>query len=133
MLSGDVPTFAGCFRNAAAVAAAASAVGPVIGVIAAGEIWKDGLLRPAFEDQCGAGAIIAHLPADRTRSPDARAAEAVFRASLDALPDLLAECASGREKSEHGLQRDIELVAQTNVSSAVPRLVDGAYVDCGAR
>ena len=44
MLTGDVPTFAGCFRNAAAVAAAAAEIGPVVGVIAAGEVWADGLL-----------------------------------------------------------------------------------------
>jgi 2-phosphosulfolactate phosphatase len=129
VLTGATPTLAGCFRNAAAVAAHAASSGAVVGVIAAGEIWSDGLLRPSFEDQCAAGAVIAHLPGERSRSPDASAAAAVFESSRADLAGRLAECASGREKQSNGLLRDIELVAELCVSDAVPMLVDGAYVD----
>lgn len=52
---------AGCLRNAAAVGAwADKADGPVT-VIACGETWPDGSLRPALEDLLGAGAILAAM------------------------------------------------------------------------
>ncbi|MER7083624.1 hypothetical protein ABT308_36150, partial [Saccharopolyspora kobensis] len=47
--AGNATVFAGCLRNADAVAAAAARVGGPIGVVAGGE-RRDGELRPAIED-----------------------------------------------------------------------------------
>ena len=131
LLTGSVPTLAGCLRNARAVAEAALSFGPRVSVLPAGERWEaDGSLRPALEDLVGAGAILACLPG--TRSPDAELAVVAYeRARLD-LPGFLASCASGRELVERGFPEDVELSAQENVGKAAPRLRNGAYRSDGA-
>jgi 2-phosphosulfolactate phosphatase len=126
-----VPMLAGCLRNAAAIAAAATAAGERVGVVASGEKWRDGTLRPAYEDLVGAGAIIAELPSSG-RSPEAEAAVSVFRAGRDNLEPYLLSCASGRELSALGYTTDVELASKLNVSNTVPLFQSGAYVD-GAR
>jgi 2-phosphosulfolactate phosphatase len=50
------PILAGCLRNAAGVAAAVHARGNVVGIVASGERWPNGGLRPAYKDLVGAGA-----------------------------------------------------------------------------
>jgi 2-phosphosulfolactate phosphatase len=120
------PILAGCLRNAAAVAAAACARGDVIGIIAAGEQWGDGGLRPAYEDLVGAGAIIDGLPRDR-RSPEAQAAVSAFRAARDCLQDCLMQCASGRELVALGYARDVQIASELNVSATVPVFRSGMY------
>jgi 2-phosphosulfolactate phosphatase len=125
LATGTVPTLAGCLRNARAVAALAGQLGQRIGVIAAGERWPGGLLRPALEDLLGAGAIIAYLPGQR--SPESALAVAAFRHAEPELLDLLLRCGSGKELVGRGFEDDVRLASQLNVSRAAPLLVDGAY------
>ena len=124
LASGTV--FAGCLRNAPAVAKAAKAVGGPVAVIAGGERWADGdTLRPCVEDLIGAGAIAHHLGG--ALSPEARVAEAAFLAYSDDLPAVLSACASGRELTAWGHAADVALASAYAISATVPRLVDGVY------
>lgn len=126
LATGRVPTFAGCLRNAPAVAEAAQVTGRRILVVPAGERWRDSrTLRPAFEDLLGAGALIHQLRG--TKSPESLLAETAFLRFRDELRDCMFRCSSGKELVEKGFAEDVELAAEFNVSSAVPRLVEGAY------
>jgi 2-phosphosulfolactate phosphatase len=116
--------FAGCLRNAAAVAGAACDHGAAVGVIAAGEQWPDGKLRPALEDLVGAGKILAALAGEP--SPEAVAAIAASKAVQ---ADQLSECASARELITLGYERDVRLALMTDVSNATPRLQRGVFVN----
>lgn len=124
-LASEAPTFAACFRNASAVARAAARLGPRVAVIASGERWHDGSLRPAVEDLLAAGAVIAKLPG--TRSPEADAALAAFERAKPRLAETLRACASGRELIDAKFPQDVEVAAQLDVSEVAPRYVDGAY------
>lgn len=118
---------AACLRNATAVArwlGHQDDTSPVT-VIAAGERWPDGSLRPALEDLLGAGALIAALPA-RLRSPEAEAAAALFLATRS-VPDAVRRCASGVELVEAGFAEDVEIAVELDRSAAVPVLRDGAF------
>jgi 2-phosphosulfolactate phosphatase len=119
-----ISVLAGCLRNAGAVAAAAQRLGGNIVVIAAGERWPDGSLRPALEDLLGAGAILAGLQG--SYSPEAQAAVNAFRGSRDRLAVTLSECASGRELIGRGRSQDVDLAAALNASDCAPQLQDGA-------
>lgn len=123
--TGATPTLAGCLRNAQAVAAAALTFGERIAIIPAGERWRDGSLRPAWEDWVGAGAIIAHLPG--RRSPEAAAALAAFTAARAELHAALCGCASGKELIADGFDGDVRLAAALNASRVAPLLTQGAY------
>jgi 2-phosphosulfolactate phosphatase len=116
---------AGCLRNAAAVGAWADEAGGPVTVIACGERWPDGSLRPSLEDLLGAGAILASVAGDP--SPEARAAIAAFRDAAHRLPEVLSECASGRELGEKGWAVDVGYAARLNVSTTVPVLTSGAF------
>jgi 2-phosphosulfolactate phosphatase len=120
---------AGSLRNARAVAEAAQRMGSRFNVIAAGERWRDGSLRPALEDWLGAGAILRWLPG--SRSPEADAAVAVFEHCRSRLLDVLDGCASGRELDERGHHQDTEIAGQLDVSPCVPRFDGSAFVAAG--
>ena len=133
---GGVPTFAGCLRNASAVAHAAARLGGAVAVIPAGERWEDGSLRFALEDWLGAGAIISTLDdamsqkhgSNRAFSPESEAAAQTFRKMRAQLESVLLECTSGKELLALGYETDVMLAAEHDVSSTVPRYSSGAYV-----
>ena len=116
---------AGCLRNATAVATWASAAAAPVTVLACGEKWPDGSLRPSLEDLLGAGAILARVRGEP--SPEARAAIAAFRDAEGDLPEMLRQCASGRELRDKGWEPDIAYAAQLDASTAVPVFSNGAF------
>ncbi len=123
-----IPTLAACLRNAAAVAGFINDhhPGAVVGVIACGELWPGGALRPAIEDLIGAGAVWGGLD-QASLSPEARLAVSACRSAEADLPSVLRDCASGRELIDKGFPEDLAMTAELNVSDAVPAYVDGAY------
>ena len=128
LMGGDAAVFAGCLRNAAAVAGAAlgAAQGGDIAVIPAGERWRaDDSLRPAIEDLIGAGAILGALGLEL--SPEARVARDAYLSAKPSLADAIRQSISGRELIERGFPRDVELAVEQGVSTAAPLLMDGVY------
>ncbi len=128
----DATAFAASLRNATAVAAAVQQAGQEtasqrVAVIAAGEHWPGGALRPAIEDLLGAGAVIARLRG--ALSPDARAAKAAYLDLKDEIAATLRESLSGQELIAAGFSEDVEMALQEDASTAVPLLRDGRYVD----
>jgi 2-phosphosulfolactate phosphatase len=127
-LAGDaVSVFTGCLRNAKAVATAVRAMagGGAVGVVPAGERWRDDSLRPAVEDLLGAGAILDAL--DVRLSAEARVARDAFRAAVPDLATILRGSVSGQELVGRGFEKDVAFAAALNVSTAAPFLRDGAY------
>lgn len=127
---------AGCLRNAAAIGAwirTQQNDGAVesVAVIAGGERWPDGSLRPALEDQLGAGAILAAFGG--RHSPEAEAVGAMWSASALRAAELVASCVSGRELLARGRQGDVEFAADVNASDCVPLLTKGCFVDAVLR
>jgi 2-phosphosulfolactate phosphatase len=119
-----------CLRNAAAVGACLRGVEGSISVVAAGERWPDGSLRPAVEDLWGAGAVLATLDADDL-SPEARTAASACRGLRHELATALPASVSGRELVDAGFARDVEIAARVDASSVVPVLRDEAFVAAG--
>ncbi|MBS45978.1 MAG: 2-phosphosulfolactate phosphatase [Nocardioides sp.] len=127
-----VDVVAACLRNASATAAALAErvrTGSRVVVVAAGERWPDGSLRPAWEDVVGVGAVVAGLLAavpGGAASPEAMLAAAAW-AAVDDLPSALAVCAGGRELAASGFAEDVAVAAEHDVSDVVPVLVDGVF------
>jgi 2-phosphosulfolactate phosphatase len=115
-----------CLRNRSAVAEWLTDHAGTISVVAAGERWPDGSLRPAVEDLWGAGALLALLP-DDDLSPEARLAADAFRAVEGALAEALHGCASGLELTAAGFGEDVDVAAALDVSDVVPVLRDGEF------
>ena len=136
--AGAATVITGCLRNAAAVGRfLRGSPGPVT-VIAAGERWPDGSLRPALEDLLGAGAILAALRGPGAAafssaacspaacSPAAEAARACFEATAD-VAAAVSGCASGCELIEGGFGDDVAIAVETDACRLVPVLADGAF------
>ena len=118
-----------CLRNASAVGRWLADAGRVR-VVAAGELWPDGRLRPAVEDLWGAGAVLAALDlADA--SPEARAAVAAYTAARGDLARELPRTASGRELVAAGFGRDVEIAASVDAARVVPVLSGESFADRG--
>ncbi|MFI8826353.1 2-phosphosulfolactate phosphatase [Streptomyces sp. NPDC053431] len=130
--AGRATVVAASLRNRAAVArwlverGHGTADRPVA-VVASGEQWPDGSLRPALEDLLGAGAVLDALrAAGRTLTPEATAAATLWAATVDPVAALHG-CDSGRELYEYGYPQDVEVAAEIDSSTVVPVLVDGAF------
>jgi 2-phosphosulfolactate phosphatase len=115
---------AGCLRNRTSVVELAQSCPRPIAVIAAGERWPDGLLRPSLEDLLGAGAIIAALSGER--SPEAQAAAMTFESTRD-LAGTLLKCASGVELCERGFVDDVVMAARLDVDGRSAVLEGGVF------
>lgn len=114
---------AGCLRNAGAVARWCEARGVDVGLVAAGEQWPDGTMRPAYEDWLGAGLIASHLVGRAVLSAEAEAAALAVqhRRSLKGV-------ASGAELVGTGFVEDVDIADDADVDDVVPMLVDGQFV-----
>ena len=115
----------GCLRIATAVARHLRGAAHV-GLVPAGERWRDGSLRPAYEDLVGAGAIADRLLAHDAAvdlSPEAEAAALAFRALRP-----LEQCLSGVELVQRGWADDVRIASEVDVSSVVPVLVGGRFM-----
>jgi 2-phosphosulfolactate phosphatase len=122
-----------CLRNSRAVArwlAPQLASGSRLAVVAAGERWPDGSLRPAVEDLWGAGAVLSGLAelGGTGFSPEAEQAAAAFTAAESGLADRLAASASGRELAGIGFASDVWVAREVDTSDVVPVLHGEAFV-----
>ncbi|WP_406446925.1 2-phosphosulfolactate phosphatase [Streptomyces sp. NBC_01613] len=98
-------------------------------MIAAGERWPDGSLRPALEDLLGAGALVSDLYAQGAgpMSIEAAAAKAAYEGTAD-LTRAIAACASGRQLAATGFVEDVAIATEEDVCTVVPiRDGDGAF------
>jgi len=126
------PVVAACLRNAPAVGrwlvgeGYGTAERPVA-VVAAGERWSDGSLRPALEDALGAGAVLAALGGAGCRlSVEAAAVADMYRASDD-VGGAVRGCGSARQLRQAGFDGDVEAAAALGRDDWVPVLHDGAF------
>jgi 2-phosphosulfolactate phosphatase len=129
-----VPVVAACVRNAGAVVRwvlESGYGGPrrAIGVVAAGERWPDGTMRPAVEDLLGAAMVLDGL----TRVAGGLSVEAaVSLAALASVRDVGAAIrgsVSGRQLVARGFGEDVEIAAAQNASTTVPLLSNGVFVN----
>jgi 2-phosphosulfolactate phosphatase len=131
--AGGATVVGAALRNASAAAAWVDreAAGRPIAVIAAGERWPDGSLRPAIEDLWGAGAVIDALPGQRSLSPEAAGALSAYASIAGSVSDALTSSGSGRELAGTGFEADVAVAMQESVSEAVPVLRQGWFIDGG--
>ncbi|HKH87533.1 MAG TPA: 2-phosphosulfolactate phosphatase, partial [Acidimicrobiales bacterium] len=95
-----------------------------VGVIAAGERWSDGSLRPAIEDLFGAALVIGGLAAGGTAlSAEAAVAErSVVGLASKQIADLVRASRSGVELRVAGYEADVEIAVAMDADDVVPIL-----------
>ncbi len=132
-VSDTITVVAASLRNAAAVGGwlvehgYGTAGHPVV-VIAAGERWPDGSLRPALEDALGTGAVLHHLKtAGCVLSVEATATAEVYEATSD-VEGTLRSCGSARQLVAAGYGDDVDVAAELDRDRSVPVLTDGAFI-----
>jgi 2-phosphosulfolactate phosphatase len=120
-------------RNAAAAAVwvRERAADRPVGVVAAGERWPDGSLRPAVEDLWGAGAFLDALGGCGL-SPEASTALSAYRGVALEVGEALAASVSGRELRNMGFEGDVAVAAEVGASDVVPVLAEGCFHDGGS-
>ncbi len=119
--------YAACLRNATAVGKWVTKHHESATVIACGERWPDGSLRPSLEDHLGAAAVLSTLRG--TRSPEAEGAIHLWEGFRSNVQETIANCVSGREAIARGWSKDLEFACQVDTSQAVPSLTDGGFVN----
>lgn len=125
----EVEVAVACLRNATAAGRwLAAAPGPTV-VVAAGEHWSDGTLRPALEDLLGAGAVLAAAAAAGARlDADAHAAVAAYDEARGDLAGRVRSSASARELDETGFAADVAVALEVDTSALVPVLDEGMFL-----
>jgi 2-phosphosulfolactate phosphatase len=91
-------------------------------VIAAGEKWPDGSLRPSLEDALGAGALISSMTAetsDLVLSPEAAAVRALYEGT-PFLAAAVRACASGEELVKAGFAEDVGISVEVGTQVRRP-------------
>jgi 2-phosphosulfolactate phosphatase len=85
-------------------------------------------MRPALEDQIGAGAILSALHHQQAGpfSPEASATRALYE-TIDDIGGLVMACASGRELAHAGFADDVTIATEINTSDTVPARTTGAF------
>ncbi|HEY1180535.1 MAG TPA: 2-phosphosulfolactate phosphatase, partial [Phytomonospora sp.] len=100
-----------------------------LAVIASGERWPDGSLRPCLEDLLGAGAVLSALP-EAGFSPEAGLAARAY-ATTDVV-ESVRRCGGGVELVAEGFPADVDVAVEVDASGVVPVLVEGAFTDARA-
>ncbi|MDA8310623.1 MAG: 2-phosphosulfolactate phosphatase [Actinomycetota bacterium] len=130
---GGPAVLAGCLRNLSATVGWLRAHGygavdrPVL-LVAAGERWPDGSLRPALEDQLGAGAVAGALErAGCKLSVEAQIVAGAFASATDLLA-AIEGCASGRELAAMGFPDEARHAAALDADAHASVMEQGAFV-----
>lgn len=128
--STGVPVVAACLRNAPAVARWLHAQGygtpsTAVGVVAAGELWPDGALRPCVEDLLGAAAVLDRLSMLGASLSVEAAVSLAALAAVNDVPAAVRRCVSGQELIQRGFAEDVHLAVESGVSHTVPVMTDG--------
>lgn len=129
-----VRVIAACLRNITAVGTWLTSRGygapeHPVAVIAAGEQWPDGSLRPALEDLLGAGALVSDLYSQSAGplSTEAAVAKACYEDTAD-LAHAVATSATDRQLTAMGFVEDVAIATEEDACALVPlRDGDGVF------